>query len=250
MKNLYEQIELRFPLVAAVIEGLQDGLVYENSRRRPTHALVMHKFGFCQEFQTKSDPSFFSEISELIRDRQYHKLRMYAPSPARMEFLSSLDFAGRAERLQFDYHGLASGPKEKEKMTGGNFPLRRLRAEDLQQNDFGLDLNSRYWRNSEDFLANSLAVGGFVDQQWAGLCYAAAIGGGRAEVDIMVAEEYRSQGLGTALAVAFAELCRERGLAPNWDCYANNLASIALARKAGFVEKTKYAFYNISGGLH
>jgi RimJ/RimL family protein N-acetyltransferase len=69
-----------------------------------------------------------------------------------------------------------------------------------------------------------------------GECTAVFVGRGEAEIDIHTDEDHRKLGLGTLTASAFLEECFSRGLRPSWTCWPEREASIALAKKLGFVE--------------
>ena len=68
-----------------------------------------------------------------------------------------------------------------------------------------------------------------------GSCFSAFAAEGLYEVDIQTHPEYRRQGLARLTASAFVAHCLEQGWEPVWECWENNLASIALAEKVGFV---------------
>jgi RimJ/RimL family protein N-acetyltransferase len=68
-------------------------------------------------------------------------------------------------------------------------------------------------------------------------CTAVFVGRGEAEIDIHTDENHRQLGLGTLTASAFLGECSSRGLRPSWTCWPEREASIALAKRVGFVEK-------------
>jgi RimJ/RimL family protein N-acetyltransferase len=67
-------------------------------------------------------------------------------------------------------------------------------------------------------------------------CTSVFVGRGEAEIDIHTDENHRNLGLGAITASAFLEECLARGLRPSWTCWPEREASIALAKKLGFVE--------------
>lgn len=56
-----------------------------------------------------------------------------------------------------------------------------------------------------------------------------------AEVGMVIASEKRKSGLGTQLAFLAKSICKENGLKPVCSCTANNLGSLKLIQKTGFV---------------
>jgi len=106
---------------------------------------------------------------------------------------------------------------------------------------------SRFWRSDEDFLAGAPGFG-VVDAAGTlvAACYAAAVAGGHAEVDVLTAESYRGTGLATVAAHLFAAACRAQALNPVWDCFSANAPSLALAVRLGFVEAYRYPLYSFN----
>jgi RimJ/RimL family protein N-acetyltransferase len=75
------------------------------------------------------------------------------------------------------------------------------------------------------------------DDELAVVCSSVCVGGIEAEIDIFTDEKYRQQGLATIAACAFIEESLSRNLTPNWACWPEREASVALAKKLGFVEQ-------------
>jgi len=67
-------------------------------------------------------------------------------------------------------------------------------------------------------------------------CSAVFVGRGQAEIDIHTREAYQGRGYATLTASAFIETCLARGLKPNWSCWPERQASVALAKRLGFEE--------------
>ena len=67
-------------------------------------------------------------------------------------------------------------------------------------------------------------------------CSAIFVGRGEAEIDIHTRQAYQGRGYATLTASAFIETCLARGLKPNWSCWPERPASVALAKKLGFEE--------------
>ena len=67
-------------------------------------------------------------------------------------------------------------------------------------------------------------------------CSAVFVGRGEAEIDIHTREAYQGRGYATLTGSAFIETCLARGLKPNWSCWPERQASVALAKKLGFEE--------------
>ena len=93
-----------------------------------------------------------------------------------------------------------------------------------------------------DFLAQSFGVCLLHGDEIAGWCLSEYNSPTGCEVGIATGEPYRRRGLATVMAAALVELAQARGMAHvGWDCFAQNRASGATARKAGFELVREYA---------
>ena len=105
----------------------------------------------------------------------------------------------------------------------------------------------RFWRTPDNFLRQSNAVLALIEGQAAALCYAAAVAGGRAEIDVLTVPVYRHAGLAKAVVRMFSQRCLEQNVLPLWDCFTNNAASMALCQSTGFVPLgDPYPFFTIN----
>ena len=64
---------------------------------------------------------------------------------------------------------------------------------------------------------------------------------GHIGIGIQTEERYRGRSLAPLATAAFLEMCAQRGLAPHWDAWKNNLPSVRAAEKAGFVHPVEYS---------
>jgi RimJ/RimL family protein N-acetyltransferase len=121
-----------------------------------------------------------------------------------------------------------------------------VEAADLAEIEARFGVATRFWRTPDDFLVRSHAQVVRRAGQIAAVCYAAATGGGRAEVDVVTDPEFRRQGLGRQAVVGFMSACAGAGLEPVWDCFTNNLPSVRTALSLGFSPRdAPYAFFTI-----
>ncbi|MFF2016190.1 GNAT family N-acetyltransferase [Paenibacillus sp. NPDC058177] len=101
------------------------------------------------------------------------------------------------------------------------------------------------WGSIEKYLQHDVGWVAFSsDGQGIGLCHAAFIGGGLAELSIHVNESARGQGFGFQLARNFIGDCLNRGVIPNWTCDTQNVPSFRMAQKLGFKENKKYNLFS------
>ena len=241
--DLYEKQPAFFPLIGAVLRGDQDGEVLCDQGDSPRAFYAEHSFGFAQVFGAVGREFQDALRWHLIVKKLFRapKVRLYTPEePA---FLRAAEFdALHSERQRF----VADGTVPFAAISNGSVEVRPLEANDLSRLSPALVDVTRFWRTTEDFLARALAVVAWRGGEAASICYAAAVAGGRAEIDVATAPEARRSGLGKAVVTAFAQGCRSAGVTPVWDCFTNNSGSMALARSCGFLPAgPAYPFYTI-----
>ena len=64
-------------------------------------------------------------------------------------------------------------------------------------------------------------------------------------IGVETLREFQRRGLGTAVVAALVEECLARDIRPQWHAAEENLASVALARKAGFEPLRDYTVYRL-----
>jgi len=106
----------------------------------------------------------------------------------------------------------------------------------------------------DDFLAQSFGVCLVHQDAIIGWCLSEYNTDDRCEIGIATDEAYRRRGLATAMTWAFIEQALAWGIRRiGWDCWANNVASSATARKAGFAKvadhSVLFAYYDEAENL-
>jgi hypothetical protein len=74
-------------------------------------------------------------------------------------------------------------------------------------------------------------------------CTAEYVSDGQCGIGIETVAARRGSGLATLTASAFAEHCAARAIVPYWDCWSDNLASVAVAEKLGFRKIETYSVF-------
>ena len=239
----------RFPLMAAVLEGRQGGLVLVDDLAKPSSFFVRNRFGFCFAFGPSLDADELFEAVLELGFPDSGKLRWYDPVQDLLRLIEAGSARGLSvlvtKRVQLEY--TASGLPAATLPRG--YRLAPLDAAGLAAVDQVLAVGSRYWDSPAQALEQALGVCVLQGGRLVGVCYAAGISGPDgpiAEIDVYLDEGYRGQGLGRAVAAAFIQACLARRVIPHWDCYANNQASWRLAKSLGFGNARQYSFANIS----
>jgi RimJ/RimL family protein N-acetyltransferase len=242
-KNYYSE-KRRYPLIGAVLNSTQEGVVFANDKHHPTSFFIEHKFGFSQIFGDR-DTDFYHGLRQyLFVDQAFtpQKIRLYAPD-------RSYFFQGCAELSERCQFRLKDDLMVELKPNLENLSIENVTIHNAEKVDqiFKLDLFSRFWDNKEDFLKHGMAKVLKYHEKPASICYAATISDNIAEIDVATLPEYRKHNFGRFACSAFIRTCLDTGIVPNWDCFTNNVGSMRLAESLGFVKYGEpYAFFTLN----
>jgi RimJ/RimL family protein N-acetyltransferase len=223
---LFAGIDHNVPIVFSVLKGAAAGRVFVDDAGRPRSAFVAVGGAFSYVAGDETDDAFGCDLVALIFEDQLssqeeQELVLFAFTDAwraRLDQLLAPKGAIRIHRKTFawDADRAPAWRLWRDRMPAGY----RMESTALAEGDsrFGVRLMK--------------GEGEAVSE-----CTSVFVGRGEAEIDIHTDENHRQLGLGTLTASAFLEECLARGLRPNWTCWPEREASIALAKKLGFVEK-------------
>lgn len=247
--RLYRSSVPFFPLIGAVLEGAQDGVVYANDPDAPSQFYVEHVFGFAQLFGAP-DYEFEQSLAHYaLADRAFEsvKLRLYAPNVP--SFLNTSAAAPlRSERQRFHLRSRADVRwDEPEVAVRQDIACVMAGRDNVELIEARFGVVHRFWRSAEDFVRGANCVLVTRQGEPAALCYAAAEADARAEIDVITLPEHRRLKLGRVAVLKFIERCFENAVDPLWDCFTNNEGSMMLAGSVGFSAMTApYAFFTIN----
>lgn len=251
----YKKLKCFFPIIGAVLEGKQQGLVLTNSNHNPEAFFVIHKFGFAQHFEFTSVAKFNHTIFNLLTAKNQtatifsfpEKIRLYNSTPlfSKMLHKSCKKYIARSKRVSMritDYTYQAD--------THSAFEISKISAKDIQNINDSLKLNidHRFWNSAEEVIRDGL---GYIlklksTDEICSVCYAAAVSNNIAEIDICTAKKHQKKGYALAVANTFVNDITAKAMIPNWDCYTNNTASLVLAAKLNFKPRFEYDFYTVN----
>lgn len=232
-----------FPLIGAVLQGEQDGVVYADDALSPQQFYVEHAFGFAQIFGP-SVQSFESSLEQyLLIDKAFAapKVRLYTPHLP--DFLAGPERnALRSERQRFRITRHLEVPP-----GDGALAVTPVDARNFETVEKVFGVAGRFWRTSGDFIMKAHGVVALLDGRPAAICYAAAVADRRAEIDVLTLPNYREQGAGKFAVAQFIQRCVEHSIEPLWDCFSNNAGSVQLCLSAGFTPSgPAYPFFTIN----
>jgi len=234
-----------FPLINAVIGGVQKGSIFRDDRNGE---FIYHKAGFSwlnptAETNFEKLPAFFINAGKLpvyfhIYDACDELIRACEDQK---NFLN----IRKRERVQLQFE-----------LTHSSFPdispspdfyIAKIDKNNFQSlSVFNLALESKFWNAEADFLDSGYGFCAFTrDHLPASICYSASVVNGLAEIDVATLPEYRNKGLAKKAVGAFIRYSIEHDIVPNWDCFAENTASLKTAKSLHFIETTRYLFLSI-----
>ena len=239
---------LRFPLINAVISGVQQGKVFTNQFGE---VFVIHKSGFSL-FVANKDPGnvngFVSFIESSNDIPQY--FHIYDPPQLIVDLISrrkDLFNVRLRKRIQLRANQSLSLENCQEKILDKNFTIGLVDQSNYDSLDeLDIDIENKFWSSRKDFLKNGIGVCiQNAEKKTVSLCYSACVVDNVAEIDIITHPDYRKSGFGQFVTQEFVKLAQERKITPNWDCFEDNDASIATALKNHFVITYKYQFISV-----
>jgi GNAT superfamily N-acetyltransferase len=118
-----------------------------------------------------------------------------------------------------------------------------LRAERIKNREAVADEICSCWIALEDFLERGFGRAILRGDEIVCWCTAECVSQGKCGIGIETLAEYQGRGLATLAAGAFVEQALSRAITPHWDAWADNVASLAVARKVGFEKLLDYSVY-------
>ena len=237
-----------FPLIGAVLNGVQDGEVYADNATEPSQFYVEHHFGFAQIFGERRQ-TFETALERHFLEKNFTapKVRLYTPQlPNFLRSPAWDDVRSFRQRFVIDPEGLSKTHAASSKQSRG-MTITDIDTQNIAEMDRSFGIVERFWRDRQDFIHHSNAVVSLYEGQPAAICYAAAAADRRVEIDVLTLPEFRQLGAGKLAVMFFASRCFEQSQHPLWDCFSNNAGSVQLCQSVGFVARGEpYPFFTIS----
>lgn len=233
---IFSNITYSKPLVFCVIDGNIDGSIYVDNIEKPKTALVILEDMLFLGGQA-SNSQFNAEVYDLLFNKVFNSMNeeyfdfyiMSNEFRVKIEPIFGSKIHGKPVRKTFLF-------------SRGNF-LQHLNWRDKLPDNYKMEFiggnfinehvyDKEFWKLSTKRFGFSLVNGNEVVSE----CIAIFVGGGQAEISVDTIEKYRNKGFAKIVCSAFIEYCISIGLTPNWGCWDFRTASIALAKRLGFIE--------------
>ena len=213
LPELFDRYPCLHGVVAAVIEGGM-GRVFADARGEPQVALAV------LDFHLLAGDPLHANAPLLFRQLQPGNV-VIAPTPAWRQLVAATYPDGltvyRREAFQTEQFDMDQLRRFCQALPGG-FELRRVRPEEVAQFATDLDRALIYnFRSHEEFITRAFGMGILHQGRFVSGAAAAAVGGGKIEIEIQTHRQFRRRGLARAVAAALILYCLEHGIEACWD---------------------------------
>jgi GNAT superfamily N-acetyltransferase len=235
-----------FPIIASVVEDVQDGAVFVDDKTDPRALLVTHKVGFAYLYISRTGIDYQQILDFLIKDcglPQYFHL--YDAPPDFITVAEKRVDIGVKVRDRMRWRA----PKpalQIEPMDVGPFRLRHI--SDLSRDEidgFELGILDKYWRSEEQFKQLAFGFALYDQEKPMALYYTPAVANRYAESDSFTYPEYRGRGLSNVLCTHVMNEFRARDAEMGADFWLDNWGSIKPVEKFGYRLSFYYKFLSV-----
>jgi GNAT superfamily N-acetyltransferase len=235
---LFAEIPHHRVIAFSVLEGSCPGRVFVDDPGAPRAALISSITEFFIFSGDALNQVFNCAIQEQVIPGLVQQMGSVALSGPTPQWQAAIDRilagypGGWAQRAEFEFseENLAAVNGWRGRIPPG------LRVEAYTRETAALfDEIEPFWNGIDPFLEHGFGYSAFRNAELLSHCHTVAVGGGLAEISVETQPACRRQGLAQLVVSAFIEHSLKLGLRPHWTCWRNNLPSVALAQKLGFV---------------
>lgn len=226
-------------LVQAVLEQIQEGMVYADNKENPKAYLIRNSSGAYFVGGDPTQKQFTEKLVEYLKDKNNHKIYfdLYSSSNEWIDIIEK-ELIGNVVRLgRVNYKYSPYGEKEKIQTEELQEPFRMVAMDESLYERYVSEIDGSYtaiFSSSHDFVTKSFGFCILNQDEIVSTCNAYHVCSHMAEVDVFTNNNYRNQGYGTIVVDAFVEYCKKKKLLAVWNADKGNEISQHLAQKCGF----------------
>ncbi|MBN1248122.1 MAG: GNAT family N-acetyltransferase [Anaerolineae bacterium] len=240
--------------VPSILDGNTRGVIFVDDLEAPKQALMWDHLMAMFLAGHSEDPEFSAELRDWLTEVPVPQARKYGIDALTID-TTHHEWDETLPRLLNAYR-LTRGTRHSYTHTGkhvrlGEIPVeyviqpvtpQLLARDDLQGQGWLEGWISSYWPTLEHYFQLGIGyVALLEDRAVASLCISVFVTEHAYEFGTATHEDHRNRGLSTAAAGNCINRCLARDIAPIWHCWADNLPSIAVARKIGFKLERTYS---------
>jgi hypothetical protein len=235
-----------FPLITAVIYGIQTGKVFVDSMEHPKSFYIIHK----------SARSYFYTTDPKVDYKAF------------LDFIYSNDYVPQYFHIYNASEGLIAAAKEQPNINirqrdrmrmrktdrtdiSGPVDLHGFTAKRIDEADrkdleaFGISFTDIFWDSMEDFANTGIGWVIYDDGKPMTLWYAVCVANKNCESDLVTLPEFRGKGAATIAGNLLLRTLDEKGVNMDWDVFPDNIPSIKLAERYNYETYFEYQFLSI-----
>lgn len=235
-KMYYDEV-----FVDAAMEGKNPARLFVDHPTTPTAALLCRTY----DFFPVGNPD--SALREFIKDAPsevgvFQEFYGYAVNDLwKNALLTDMPFLEVIPRENFRWHN-APVFNWREQLPDG-VTIRRMDAALVEKAEREADFPfaQLFYGSTAAFLEHGFGFCLLENDHTASVVYTCTMSSKEASVGVDTVKPYQQKGYATRACAAFIEHCLQNKLIPTWDCDEWNNASIALAKKLGFVREQPFS---------
>lgn len=185
----------------AVIEQKVQGKIYVDNPESPQTFYILHPYGMSLLFGKSNNEKFNQKFKNYvlnINEERCHDEWMQT-YPNDWDIVLRNLFEQPELIMEFDVRVNFKFNEKKYVQTKQTFDSDNIRIHSTTENDFkemvGTVIPSKFWKDSNDFVSNSIGISVYYDNRLASIAFAACIEGNTLELGIETNELYRGKHL-------------------------------------------------------
>ncbi|SES66683.1 GNAT acetyltransferase [Oceanobacillus limi] len=226
----------------SVAEKFISGMIYVDDINRPTTILVSTENQVLFIAGNEWNGAFNKQLMEFLYLNQRFTLFSATKEWDHVFHDYLNDQVTPMMRYKFSFHP-KKYPQQKKELPQ-NFLIKEINEETIElTSHFNQKYYNQYWGSVANFLNDGFGYCMLDNGRIISECTSIFRSTSIAEIDIVTEKEYTGNGLAYVLGLYFINKCIEEGLTPSWDCDANNIPSMKLAKKLGFDHAKEYSIF-------
>ncbi|MFD1445247.1 GNAT family N-acetyltransferase [Oceanobacillus profundus] len=231
----------------SVAENIIPGIVYADDQIQPRTVLIGTRNGVYFIAGNECNPTFNDAFLALYKQHTRESARFTLFSATgnwdRVIYNLLKEDIIQMKRSSFEYNP-RNYPVKKKQLPSG-FTIREISQKTIEMSSsFNESYYDQYWNGIPNFLKYGF---GFCvinnDREVVSECTSIFTSQSFVEIDIVTQSQYTGKSFAFILGMSFIDKCLEKRLTPRWDCDVENISSIKLAAKLGFVNPVEYSIF-------
>ncbi|OEH91966.1 GNAT family N-acetyltransferase [Bacillus solimangrovi] len=251
---------IKYPEVISIIENNNSGAIFVDDVSKPKTALVwnqgMRGFYFIGDHENKlfleKITSFIeNDITMFLKEKGINHFEVSGTTSEWEETTEDLFCHKNLRNWSQVIYSLNRKNHINSSSVENKYKIYSLGDEKVNYQEFSNwtyynDVLTDFWGDITKLLNKGNCYYAVDGLEIIGICYSGFVTSNTKTIGLETDEKYRNQGIGYHLAMNCISDILDEGKLLWWDCMKENLPSIALAEKLGFVKKEEYKCYRFN----